>query len=152
METMNIRKVVESDYDGIMRLIRAFYDESIKEYGSQFNPDYLIDLFPSLKDSSFVCVKPFSNEVVGLLAGKYIFDILDGRPTYAEIMWFMDKQYRKYGVKLLKFVENYLRKDNIRRMVMVHMGNTKPDKLMAFYERLGYTLCECHYIKNLDKY
>ncbi|MCK4578010.1 MAG: GNAT family N-acetyltransferase [Candidatus Marinimicrobia bacterium] len=144
---MIIRIVERDDYDGVIQLIREFYTEAIKEYGSVIDIDFLTKIFFEMKDTSFLVEE--NGEIVGLLAGKIVTDLLSGESTYAEVMWFMTAEKRRYGTRLLKFVEDWAKNRGMRRMMMVHMCNDKKDQLADFYARIGYRPMEVHYIKEL---
>jgi len=144
---MEIRKCGHTDFLPVIGLIDEFYTESIEEFGSEIDTDFLAGVFTKLRDSSFVAIK--DGKVVGLLAGQVVMDMLSGAETYAEIMWFVLKEHRSCGARLLKFVEDWVKEKGMKRMMMVHMCNGKEDQLREFYKRLGYRPMEVHYIKEL---
>ena len=47
-------------------------------------------------------------------------------------------------------MEERLKGEGIKAMVMVHMGNSMPEKMARFYERMGYKHLECHFLKRLS--
>lgn len=63
----------------------------------------------------------------------------------------MSKKYRKYGVKLLKVLEQNCKAQGITHILMVHMFNSKADKLGEFYRKCGFMPLEIHYIKSLQE-
>ena len=144
---VSYRKMQDSDYNGVMQLIHEFYEDYLEEFGSSINIDVLTKTFDKLKDSSFIVEE--DHKVVGLLGGRIVTDELSDEKTYAEVMWFMSKYHRKYGLKLLYFVEDWVRAQGMKRMMMVHLCNEEGEKLLDFYTRLGYTPMEMHYIKQL---
>ena len=146
---MEFRKVKHEDFGGVINLIKEFYEESIKEFGSTIDLNFLIGVFDKLKGTSFLAEK--DGKVVGLLAGEMVGDLLSGEATYAEIMWFVSKDHRSCGARLLRFVEKWVTEQGIKRMMMVHMCNAKEGQLREFYARLGYRPMEVHYIKELTK-
>lgn len=141
------RRVEDGDYEGIIKLILEFYDESIEEYGSTLDFDFMILMFGKLKDTSFLVEE--DGVVIGLLAGQIVTDSLSEEKTYAEVMWFMTKEKRRYGPRLLSFVESWARARGMRKMIMVHFFNQQADKIAALYKRMGYRPMEIHYIKEL---
>lgn len=144
---MIIRRFEDKDCNAVIDLTQRFHAESLKEYGSVIDVKFLIKLFHEVKETSFLVEE--EKKVTGLLAGKVVTDLLSEEKTYAEIMWFMRKEKRQHGIRLLRFVEKWVRDQGIKRMMMVHMGNSKSDKLSDFYRRIGYIPMEIHYIKQL---
>jgi len=144
---MEIRKLGHTDFLPTINLIDKFFEESLAEFGSTVDTDFIAGLFTKVRETSFVAVK--DKEVVGLLAGQIVTDTLSGEATYAELMWFVLKEHRSCGARLLKFVEDWVKEKGMKRMMMVHMCNGKEDQLREFYKRLGYRPMEVHYIKEL---
>jgi len=144
---MEIRRLGHADFLSVLALIDEFFAESLAEFGSTVDTDFIAGVFTKVRETSFVAIK--DGKVVGLLAGQVVTDTLSGEETYAELMWFVLKEHRSCGARLLKFVEDWVKEKGIKRMMMVHMCNDKEDQLREFYLRLGYRPMEVHYIKEL---
>jgi len=66
-----------------------------------------------------------------------------------EVIWYVAKRFRKYGVRLFKQVREQLKERGFTALVMIYMHNSKSDKLARLYERLGFTAMETNYIGRL---
>jgi len=135
----------ESDIESIIKLIREFYNESLHEYSPRVEVSFVKKLCEKYKDTSFVV--EVEGNVVGVLGGEFIIDLLNGEKTYAEIVWYVNKNYRRYGIKLLHYVEDWAKQQGSTRFVLCHMGNSKSEKLFHFYQKMNYDILEVHYVK-----
>ena len=132
--------------DDIVRLTDAFYNESLKEY---MRLDYktILNTIDELRHSAFLLIT--DDKAVGMLAGKAVTTPLSKDRYWHEVVWYVDKLYRKYGVWMLKQVTQLLKQDGYVGMVMVCMHNSMTDKLSRFYTRQGFKPMEHHWIKTI---
>ena len=151
--------IVESYSDqhagDVHRLIQEFYKESLEEYGAEFDEQVLIRTIDTMKEQctglgytgGFLAI--FDGKVEGLLAGREVKTPWSDDRIWHEVVWFMTERYRKHGVKLLMIAREKLKEQGFKAMVMVHMQNSKTDKLARLYERLGFKPMETNYIGRL---
>lgn len=151
--------IVESYSDqyasDVHRLINEFYKESLEEYGVEFDEHILVRTIETMKQQctgngytgGFLAI--IDGKVEGLLAGKEVKTPWSDDRIWHEVVWFMTARFRKYGVKLLKIAREKLKEQGFAAMVMVHMHNSKPDKLARLYDRLGFKPMETNYIGRL---
>ncbi len=144
---MEIRKGSEQDYKAAMLLVVDFTEESLAEYGTYLDPDQLQKTFDAVWKTSFVTV--VDEEVVGVLAGHIIEDSCSKLPVYEEIFWFMRRDHREYGLKLLNFVESWCASKGIKRLTMSCMHNSMKEKLFKLYKKLGFRPIETRFIKEI---
>ncbi len=140
-----IRKARVDDIINCLELLKEFQRESLGEYGFEVDIEQAQELVRQYVETSFIV--ELGGKIVGLLAGFITIFPLDNSRIFHEIAWYVSKPHRMTGVKLLKYVEDYCRKENIQHIVMVHMANLKSKKLGDFYTRMGYRALETHYIK-----
>jgi GNAT superfamily N-acetyltransferase len=76
-------------------------------------------------------------------------DLHDGKKIAIETFWFVDPTYRGIGKKLFNKFEAEAHKLGCEKLAMIHMVDSYPDTLKAFYEKNGYKLLESHYIKEI---
>ena len=151
--------IVESYSDqyasDVYRLINEFYQESLKEYDVKFEQGVLESTIAEMKaqctgngyTGGFLAI--IDGKVEGLIAGKEVKTPWSDDRIWHEVVWFMTERYRRYGVKLLKLAREKLKAEGFAAMVMVHMHNSKPDKLARLYDRLGFKPMETNYIGRL---
>ena len=142
-----IRLATEKDIDKSIGLIKEFQEESLYEYGFEIKPEQAKELFKKYVDTTLVIEK--DNRIVGLISGTIITLPADGSKVFQEVIWYVSKKYRRYGIALLKKVEEYCLKCGISKVIMIHMANSKADKLEKFYESIGFKKLETHYIKTV---
>lgn len=91
-------------------------------------------------------------EIIGVVGGlKYPF--LNNRDWIigSELLWWIEPQYRDSGLgkKMLAAIEEAARDAGCQLWVMVTLENVEPEKAGAIYQKLGYTLTEHSYMKEL---
>ena len=145
---MDIRLAKESDFEDGIELIKEFREESLKDYGVEVKPDQIQEVFKQCIANTLVI--DIDGKVVGTIAGIVTCLPADGSKVYQEVIWYVKKVYRKYGVLLLKKLEEFCRGQGIKHIIMIGMANLKAEKLANFYKKLGFKELETHYIKNLE--
>ncbi len=145
---MIIREAKLSDKEDIGDLVKEFHDESLKEYGISFNIECAKDTFIKHYSSSLVLEK--DNKVIGAIIGTPITHGMDTKKAYQEMMWYVTKSHRRYGIKLLKALEIKCKENGIGFIVMGHMTNKKSAKIERLYSRMGYEMLEVQYMKTLS--
>ncbi len=143
-----ITRGLKEDYAGAMRLIAQFTEGSLGEYGTYLDPEKLQRVFDEVYSSSFVI--KIDGNIVGVLAGRIITDICSDLLVYEEIVWYVQKEHRRYGIKLLRNVLDWCKAAGVKRMTMSAMHNSKTKKLFSLYERMGFTPQETRFLKQLD--
>ena len=76
-------------------------------------------------------------------------DLHDGRKIAIESFWFVDPTYRGLGKKLFNAFEEEAKKIGCKKTAMIHLTDSYPDTLEAFYIKNGYKLVEKHYVKDI---
>ena len=73
----------------------------------------------------------------------------DGVLCCTEAFWYVDEKHRGAGLKLLNKFESYAKSIGCKRIGMVHLENSMPDKLKKLYTRKKYKHIESMYLKEL---
>jgi len=144
---MIVRLAQEKDLEQILQLIKEFHSESLNAYNILYDDDIAKIAMAKLLGTSFIL--ELDEKIVGVLGGMIVNYPGNNIPVYQEWIWYVNKEYRLHGVSLYNHLENYCKENNIKKIVMVSMANSKATKLEKFYHRLGFELLEKHYIKNL---
>jgi|GEM_PF-2770336 len=138
-------------YLDIVRLVENFHKESVGEYTGLFDPNALIETIKNLKNensqNAFLLILDESCE--GILAGVEFKAMTSEKRIFQEIIWYVNKPFRRYGVSLITKVQELLKLRGIGIMIMAVMENSKTEKLKSFYERLGFKPMETHFVKDL---
>uniref|UniRef100_A0A6M3L0A6 Putative acetyltransferase n=1 Tax=viral metagenome TaxID=1070528 RepID=A0A6M3L0A6_9ZZZZ len=144
---MRIERYSEQHDEDIRRLVREFQDESLAEYGMTFNEEALTRTIDEIKHWGFLLV--VDGKCQGLLAGREVRTPQGDDKCWHEVIWFVNKDYRKYGLRLLEAGKAILKAEGFTSIVMVYMHNSKSDKLHRLYTRLGYKPMETNFIGRL---
>lgn len=142
-----IRQATEEDIPKAFDLVHEFQKESMDDFGFSCDDSYLLDLMPKLVMTTLIL--EIDGEVRGLLTGVISNYVGNREPVYQEIMWFVSKKYRKYGIKLLQYLEKWCKERNINQIIMVCLGNHTEQALDKLYKSFGYRTLEVQYIKQL---
>ena len=146
--TVIIRQYAPDDFMDIAHLLEEFHAESLKEYGLECEPDQLEKAVEEYKSEGLVL--EMDGKIVGLITGKVIDYPLQKAKIFQELIWYVSKNYRKYGLKLLKELEKRCKERGIYTIIMVALGNSMTAKLDRLYRMTGYKLLETHYIKVME--
>ena len=86
---------------------------------------------------------------VGLLCLVFGLSPLDGCPQMTEAMWYVRKEDRGQGMKLLDAAEDLARTVGCERIHIAHLANREGRVLSRLYKRRGFTPSENFYVKEL---
>jgi GNAT superfamily N-acetyltransferase len=83
--------------------------------------------------------------VEGGIGGIKFPEPLSGRLTAVECFWYMSEKSRGNGIKLYLKFKQWAKEQGCKRLAMIFLPCSMPDKLKKFYESEGFTLTEMHY-------
>ncbi len=149
---MIIRKATQADIESIMKLIFAFYQESLCSYDFAFESETVKQTIKQIVSSNIAFVSEESEKISGVIAGVIHSSIFDYSQTVAyELVWFVSKQFRRgrAGMMLLKTFEKHCKLMGASKIVMKHMENLNASDMSQLYERKKYKLMELEYIKDI---
>lgn len=144
---MQIEAGSESRFDEVAELVRQFHEESLSEYQQSFDINALKSVMHKYIADSYLLI--IDGKCQGLIAGQSVTSPFNNQKIYQEMVWFVNKAYRKYGVFLLNNAMAKLKESGYTAIVLALMYNSKTDKLVKLYERMGFKPFECHYIRSL---
>lgn len=146
---MLVQEVPIEDIDLIVQLGQEFANE-LPEM-SKYNPSIASSNIKNLVEAGIGKLYGIKkdNKYVGMLFALYFNDIFTGVYTAQEVAWYVHKDYRKYGLKLLKVFEEDCINSGVQVVAMCQLVNSMPAKVGALYTRLGYTKQDVLYRKEL---
>ena len=134
----------------IVKLVENFHAEAVGDYDG-FDPDTLIRTIEGQADQSvgncFLLV--VDGVCQGILFGVRFKSLISQNLIFQELIWYVNKEYRRSGISLLREAEKCLKAEGVHSIIMAVLENSKTDKLKDFYGRLGYKPMEVHFIKEL---
>lgn len=142
-----IQRYSDEYRDDVIRLVNEFKDESLHEYGITFNDQALSQAVEELKGGAFIVV--IDGHAQGVLAGREVHAAGTSDRVWHEVIWFVSKAHRKWGLKLLNHATEKLKEDGFAAIVMVYMHNSKSNELYELYTRLGLKPMETNFIGRL---
>jgi len=115
--------------------------------GMEFNPGHYTAFWGNMLKSGAGAI--FLSEKDGVVEGgiggiKYP-EILSGRLTAVECFWYMSKKSRGNGIKLYFKFKQWAKEQGCKRLAMIYLPCSMPEKLKKFYELEGFILTEMHY-------
>lgn len=147
---MTVETYTDLHFLEVLRLVENFHTEALGEYDSIFEPNALIDTIKREKENSENCFLLIVDGVCqGMIFGIRTKPLFNDRQMFQEVIWYVNKPFRRYGVKLLKEVEKILKSQGVSIMIMAVMENSKTEKLKSFYARLGFKPMETHFVRTL---
>jgi len=144
---MEIIKYDDKYRDDVHALTKEFHQESLDEYGMAFDHEALNKTIEEIKDQSYLLI--MDGKAVGMLAGKEVQTPTSSERYWHEMAWFVTKDHRRYGIKLLQDVKKLLKEEGFDAIVMICMHNSKTVELDDLYKKLGMQPLETHYIGRL---
>jgi len=133
--------------DDLRRMIGEFHQESLDDYGLSLDRKTLDQTIDALKHQTYLMI--LDGKAQGVLAGKEVETPSGVENVWHEVVWYVSKNCRRYGIKMLKIIIEKVRDQGYKHMVMCHMHNGKTEKLARLYERLGFKPMETHYMGRL---
>ncbi len=144
---MIVERGTKEFYGEALELVRAFHKEALSEYALKIDEENLLKFFDKCVEQSFFLL--INGKCEGVIAGQEITNPVSGEKTFQEAIWYVNEPYRKYGVHLFYKAQEILKADGFTAIIMVCLANSKTDKLIKLYERMGFVPMEYHFIRRL---
>ena len=136
--------------DDVIQIVRNFHGEAVGEYDNIFDVEALAQTIEDNAQNHHNCfLLILDGRAEGMLFGATFKSLINGKDIFQEIVWYVNEPYRRYGVKLLKDVQNILQSRGVNIMIMAVLENSKTSKLKSFYEKMGFKLMESHFVRSL---
>ena len=133
--------------DDVSKLVAEFYEQALDDAGLVHNEDTVSNFEASCGESTFILLE--EGVPIGVLAGSVSASEQFQCLIYQEVVWYTYEKHRGQGLRLLKHLEEWCKKEGIKKIVMTFMHNSMPDRLYEFYKRQGYQPLETHLIKDV---
>lgn len=88
-------------------------------------------------------------KIIGALGFFITRAVEDGALCCTEAFWYVHENHRGSGIKILNKFEDYAKSIGCKRIAMVHLENSMPEKLKKLYTRKKYKHIESMYLKEL---
>lgn len=87
--------------------------------------------------------------ILGAIGGVAYPEAYSDELLAQEFFWFIEEEHRGGGLALYRCFERWAREKGCDEIRMVHLSDSMPDKVAAFYQRMGYGKVETLYSKRL---
>jgi hypothetical protein len=145
----SVEEYSEQYHDDIVQIVKNFHEEAVHEYDPSFDPDVVAKTIARQKDMNNAFLLIVDGKCQGLIAGAEIEQIFGTTRIYQEQIWYVNKEFRRYGIFLLRTVERILQSRGVTIILMGVLENSKTGKIKQFYEMIGYKLFQSSYIKKI---
>jgi len=135
-----MRKVTEfmKQFEQASEFVKVDIDHATKTYEGMIDQGIAV-----------VMVLEHEKKLIGSLGFIVADDLHSGDKMTVETFWFTDPKKRGHGLMLLEVYEEYSKKIGSKKIAMVHMTDSYPERLEKLYIKRGYKLIEKHYVKDL---
>ena len=140
-----IREAQEADLDRLVEMGQRFLRESSYKAHLSDNPEQMRKLAKDLTERNSVLVAEEDGQLIGML-GFLIYDhFISGEKTCGEVFWWLEKEHRGAGLKLLRETEKRARLAGASHVQMIAPN----ERVAGLYRRLGYQYVESTYHRTL---
>lgn len=146
---VEIRKAEAADLPRLAPLAEQFYSSS--DVLRTFDIEHFSALWRGFFESGIgvIFLLEQDGEIKGTIGGIAFKEAYSPDMLAQEFFWFVDPNSRGAGVKLYRAFEEWAKEKGCDEIRMVHLIDSMPEKVGAFYERIGYKKLEIHYGKRL---
>lgn len=145
---MRIEHYSEAWLPDVKILVEAFHEEAVGEYNGLVDKERVLNTITTCEpENAFLMV--IDGKCQGLLYGVSFLSMTGEARIFQEVMWYVNKPFRRYGIKLLKEVENILKSRGVNTIIMAVLENSKSEKLKRFYAGMGFRKMEEHWIREI---
>lgn len=134
----------------------AMHAGALKFYSSsRFLENFDIDRFTAVwtqllqSGTGVIFLIEEGGEIHGAIGGIVHQDLYGDTLVAEEFFWFVKPEFRGGGVRLYIAFEKWARECGASSIQMVHLADVMPDKVAAFYRRMGFIPVETRYSKGL---
>ncbi len=145
-----IETLTAAELPKLAPLARQFYAAS--RFLREFDMERFRALWTGLlaAGTGVIYVLTEDGEITGTLGGVVFPEAYSAELIALEFFWFVDEKQRGQGIRLYRRFENWAREKGCAEIRMAHLADSMPEKVAAFYERVGYTKIETLYAKRLN--
>ena len=144
---MEIRQLKIDELEGLFQLADQFFVDS--EFLKDFDRDIFVQSWRGFLNSGngIIFVMEKDGVFTGAIGALKFPDPNNGRLIASELFWYVDREHRGHGLKLLDAFEAWADSCGCQQKIMVYLADLMPEQVKHIYERKGYKQMEIHYTK-----
>ena len=149
MDTSLVTQLGIDDLDNLVDLAEEFYSSSefLKGFDKEVSRKSWTNFIAGGTGAIFAIKE--GDAFHGMLGVVKFPDINTGDMTACEMFWFVSEKHRGKGLLLVSAFEEWAKEEGCRKVAIGHLADSMPDSLEKLYVRMGYTLSEKTYIKEV---
>lgn len=140
-----IRDACVADVPRLVKMGQRFIKESSYSKHLGDNPECAAELIKNLIGRNSLPIIERNNEIVGMLGFVLGPHFMSGDMVAGEVFWWVEPEYRRGGVMLMRETERRARLAGAKNIQMIAPN----EKVARFYEGSGYEYVESTYQKEL---
>ncbi len=143
-----IRELEKTELDKLCDGAKEWFSSS--QILGRFNIEQFKKTWENILDKQIgVIIAAFENDIVqGAIGGIFHPDINTGENTSSEFFWYVKKDSRGSGVRLLKAFEEWSKKQNCKKIRMTQLLEGS-DGVEKVYRRFNYYPVEVTFVKEI---
>lgn len=143
---------LEPEKENMSGIFKGFeQDSKFIKVDLQYANDTYKDLIGRGVGQVFLLFDDETGELAGGLGCIKAPDLHSGEMMAIETFWYVrpECRARMMGMDLLFAFEQWAKDEGCKRIAMIHLADSSPDRLERLYRSLGYQLAEKHYVKEV---
>ena len=148
---MNIENLTAANVRDVEEIGKAFTREV--EYPGGFDIDAFARTWGQMLRAKIgeIYVTRVGDRIAGLFGAVFTTDTFNGAPVAMENFWYVLEEYRSttIGIRLLNHFEQEAKRRGCKRILMVHLSNSKAEALEKLYIHRGFTPIEKTFSKEI---
>lgn len=143
-----IRQATVEDLPKLETCAREFYASS--RFLKEFSLFRFCEMWTTLlHNGGVIFIALESEEITGVMGGFIHRDLYSESMVAEEMFWFVRSAFRGVGIRLYRAFEAWAQAAGATTIQMVHLLDSMPEKISAFYRRIGFEPIETRYSKRL---
>lgn len=142
-----IRECEEKDLDEVLILVEKFFNENIGRFLKYDRDKAMEDIKNLFKSGTLKTFVIDDGKIRGMISALVTRSMFTDEAVATELVWYVDSEHRKAGVRLYKSFEKYLKSIGVNKIIMIHMEGG--ESVGDFYKMCGYRELEKSYIKEI---
>src|SRR3990167_3951616 len=108
----------------VSNLIQNFHTEAIGEYEGIASPYSIVQTIRTAQhENAFLLL--LEGKCEGILYGTVFDSLTSGEHIFQEVIWYVNKPFRRYGIQMMSHVRNVLKSRGVNIMIMAVLENSK---------------------------
>lgn len=146
-----VRQAVVEDIPRLYELgFGAYTKESLAAFEMDLSEEKIKTVASLVLQAGWSFVLEVDDQIVGCIIGASSPFPFSDALVYGELMFFVQKEFRKFTRAFLTRVEMVLKTRGVAKFILANVETNDGEKIDRFYKILGFKRLEIHYMKSLN--